>query len=92
MPNSKFSDDQIADKIVSIIEAEGMVERDRITMEATLESLEIQSIEMVMILQGIEDQFEIYVPLDKQVNDLANVGDVVSHITALVREAQQAQA
>jgi len=86
MSDGHLSDDEITAKIIDILVEDGMIDRDKITMDATLESLEVESMDMVMVLQGIEDAFEIYVPLDESVTELRNVGDVVDHITKLVHE------
>ncbi len=75
---------EIAGKILDIISKEGMVDREKLTREATLEDLEIESIDMVMILQGLEEEFEVYVPMDQEIMELKNVGDVIDTVTRLI--------
>lgn len=72
-------------RIISVIAREGMVPAEKITRESTLEDLEIQSVDMVMILQGIEEEFGIYVPMNETMMDLKNVGQVVDTISGLVK-------
>ena len=75
---------EIAGKILDIISKEGMVGREKLTRDATLEDLEIESIDMVMILQGLEEEFEVYVPMDQEIMELKNVGDVIDTVTRLI--------
>lgn len=78
-------------RVIAVIAREGMVAPERITRDATLEDLEIQSVDMVIILQGIEEEFGIYVPMNETMLELKNVGQVVDTITGLV-EAKAASA
>jgi len=75
----------LAQQIIDVIAREGMVDRAKITGEATLEDLGLQSIDMVMILNGIEEKFDIYVPMDESIQKIANVGDVVDVVSGLVQ-------
>lgn len=84
MTSSTDKKNEIAGKILDIISKEGMVDREKLTREATLEDLEIESIDMVMILQGLEEEFEVYVPMDQEIMELKNVGDVIDTVTRLI--------
>ena len=79
----------LAQQIIDVIAREGMVDRSKVTAEATLEDLGLQSIDMVMILNGIEEKFDIYVPMDETIQKIANVGDVVSVVAGLVEASAQ---
>ncbi|MBV9834369.1 MAG: acyl carrier protein [Alphaproteobacteria bacterium] len=74
----------LAQQIIDVIAREGMVDREKITATATLEDLGLQSIDMVMILNGIEEKFDIYVPMDESIQKIANVGDVIAVVSGLV--------
>ena len=90
---TKETDDNsaIAGKIREVIAREGMVDEAKLTREASLEDLEIESIDMVMILQGLEEEFGIYVTMDEEIMVLKNVGDVIDTITRLVESNAQGQ-
>ena len=49
------------------------------TSESTLEELGVNSISMLMLMVGIEDEFAIRVPAER-VGELKTIGDVVSVI------------
>jgi acyl carrier protein len=74
----------LAQQIIDVIAREGMVDRAKISATATLEDLGLQSIDMVMILNGIEEKFDIYVPMDESIQKIANVGDVIDVVSGLV--------
>lgn len=82
-------DTPLAQQIIDVIAREGMVDRAKITATATLEDLGLQSIDMVMILNGIEEKFDIYVPMDESIQKIANVGDVVAVVSGLVEASAQ---
>jgi acyl carrier protein len=84
MTTSTEKKSEIAGKILDIISKEGMVDKEKLTREATLEDLEIESIDMVMILQGLEEEFDVYVPMDQEIMELKNVGDVIDTVTRLI--------
>ena len=79
----------LAPQIIDVIAREGMVDRAKITATATLEDLGLQSIDMVMILNGIEEKFDIYVPMDESIQKIANVGDVIDVVSGLVEASAQ---
>ena len=81
-----------ATKIIEIIAREGMVDEAKLSREATLEDLEIASIDMVMILQGLEEEFDIYVPMGEEIIELQNVGDVIDTMTRLIEEKNNVSA
>lgn len=66
--------------VIETIVSEGMVEAERVTPDATIESLEIESIEFVMILNGLEERFDIYVPVDEDLTSIKTVSELVAEI------------
>ena len=56
------------------------LEADKITEEATLESLGIDSLDMVELICDIEDQCEVDFG---EPTDLVTIGDIVEHIDSL---------
>lgn len=73
-------DAALRNKVLDIIAREGAVERSRVTVDATLETLGIKSMDIVMILNGIEEEFDLYIPIDESLSHLVNVGDIVVEV------------
>lgn len=81
MDTTTIDREQLTEQIVDVICKEGMIDREKVTPEATIESLDLKSIDIVMILTAIEDKFDVYIPMDGSFQDAK---DVQSLIAALV--------
>jgi acyl carrier protein len=77
---------QVQDTIFDIIAKEAGIDRTKITPEATLKDLEIQSLDAVQILFEIEDHFKITMP-DRDPNfDTESVKGLVETVEKLLAE------
>lgn len=64
-----------------------MIDRTAIRPDSTLETLGVDSIEVVMIVNGLEDAFEITIPNDLRLGDAANLTELVGMLgMAIVRD------
>ena len=78
--------DSVADTIYHIIAKEAGIDRGKITAEATLKDLEIQSLDAVQILFEIEDHFKIAMP-DRDPNfDTESVKGLVETVEKLLAD------
>jgi acyl carrier protein len=73
---------ELASQIIDVIVKEGMVDREKATLDATIESLDLKSIDIVMILTAIEEKFDVYIPMDAPFQEAKNVGDLIDAIAA----------
>ncbi|MGA7385450.1 MAG: phosphopantetheine-binding protein, partial [Methylocella sp.] len=64
METKALEHSELANQIIDVIVKEGMVDREKATLDATIESLDLKSIDIVMILTAIEDKFDVYIPMD----------------------------
>lgn len=71
-----------------ILERDYKVDPATVTVESTLESLDIDSLGATELLFTIEDEFEVRVT--KEPVDLRTVGDVVAYIDGMVANAAAA--
>lgn len=86
--NAASDDPDIGAKIMDIIAREGAVDRARVAPDATLETLEIKSMDIVMILNGIEEEFDLYIPVDESLAHLETVQDIVVEVSRRIVEAK----
>ena len=84
-----MTEDEIREKIFDIIAKEARLDRGTLTLETKLEDLKIESLDMVQILFGIEDAFDVYVPQDDQSFKLSTLRDVVDGVKRLVAAKRQ---
>jgi acyl carrier protein len=76
----------VQDTIFDIIAKESGIDRAKITPDATLKDLEIQSLDAVQILFEIEDHFKITMP-DRDPNfDTESVKGLIETVQKLVAE------
>jgi acyl carrier protein len=84
---------ELANEIIDVIVKEGMVDREKATLDATIESLDLKSIDIVMILTAIEEKFDVYIPMDGPFHEAKNVGDLINAIAAhITREKSKPNA
>ena len=81
---SKIPRDELERQIRDIIVEQAMIDPARITPDATIESLEVESMDIVMILMAIEEKFGVYVPVDGSIAEAKDlkgfVRGVADHI------------
>jgi acyl carrier protein len=77
-------------EVINIVARESLIAREKLTPEATLESLGLASLDVLHILLGIEDSFGVYLPVDGLMADTKNVGDLIKLLTKLLSEKRQA--
>lgn len=82
----ELPDPAMLETILDVIATEGKVDRALIVPGATLESLGLQSIDVVSILMELEERLEVYIPMSA---DLSAVRDLNEMITVIVREMQE---
>src|SRR5882757_5569845 len=73
---------KVYDQVVDLIVTEGMVDREKVTPDATFESLGLKSIDIVMILTAVEEKFDVYIPMD---GSIAEAKDLKSFIDGVLQ-------
>jgi acyl carrier protein len=76
----------LVDEIIDVICKEGMVEREKVTPDATIESLDLKSIDIVMILTAIEEKFDVYIPMDGSFQEAKTVQDLIDALAAHIQK------
>lgn len=76
--------DRVAEQIVDIIVREGKVDRAQITSDATIESLKLKSIDLVMILMALEQKFGVYIPIDGDLADAKNMNGFIDLLASRI--------
>jgi acyl carrier protein len=85
-----LSDPQrVYQQVVDLIVSEGMVEREKVTPDATFETLGLKSIDIVMVLTAVEEKFDVYIPMD---GSIAEAKDLKSFIDGVIQRIAGEQA
>jgi acyl carrier protein len=83
--------DKLMEEIVEVIAAEGMVDRTKITPDATIESLDLKSVDIVMILTALEEKFNVYIPMDGSLQDAKDVKSLIAAIADHIQKEREKQ-
>lgn len=75
---TRFGDDELTLDLVDVIAKEGMVDLAGVGPETTLESLNIASVDYMMILAAVEEKFAVYVPMDESLAQVKDVGGLLA--------------
>lgn len=78
----------IRERLLTIIEKEGMIAREKLLPEATMESLNMASYDMVMVLMGIEEEFGIYLSVDAELTEIETLNGLLDHLAARIAASQ----
>jgi len=70
--------DEIEERLLTIVSREGLIDRSKLSNDATLESLGIASADVIVILMAVEEEFGAYIPVDGSLSDARTVGDFVA--------------
>lgn len=70
--------DQIEDRLLLIVSREGLIDRSKLSPDATLDSLGIASADVIVILMAVEEEFGAYVPVDDTLSDARTVGEFLA--------------
>ncbi len=81
-------DSPIIEKLLAIISKEGMVDRDKLAMDASLDTLGVVSADVVVILLAIEEEFGVYIPVDSELSDVKTVGGLVTALATHIAAKQ----
>lgn len=79
-----MKDEEIFEKVKSIVVNQLGVEENNVKMEATfVDDLSADSLDIVELIMGIEEEFDLEIP-DTDAEKIVTVGDVVEYIKARV--------
>jgi acyl carrier protein len=81
---------KLFDEIIEVICKEGMVDPEKVTPDATIESLDLKSIDIVMILTAIEEKFDVYIPMDGSFQEAKTVQDLIDALTSHIEKEKKA--
>lgn len=75
---------ELVDQIIDVIVTEGMIDREKVQLDATIESLGLKSIDIVMILTALEEKFDVYIPMDGPFHEAKDVKTLIEAMAAYI--------
>ena len=86
-----YVDPELRSRILDVIVKEGMVDPKLITPGVTLEELQFDSLEAVMIVNGLEIDLGVQIGSDLQLGDAKTLSDLVALLAEGVKRAPSAR-
>ena len=90
--NSTSIRDSIEQQLIDLFVADGMVDRAAMKPDATLESLGIQSVDIMMVLMSVEEKFGVYIPIDEKLAESKNFKEFIGHLIDRIAEERKPSA
>jgi acyl carrier protein len=91
MTEAASDNTKLMDEIIEVIASEGMIDRDKITPDATIESLDLKSVDIVMILTALEEKFNVYIPMDGPLQEAKDVKSLIEALADHIRKEREKQ-
>lgn len=91
-PRVMPSDDVLREEIIQLIMTERNVEREKLVPEASFRSLGFESLDVVMLLMGIEEKYGIYLPIDGELSTVNTLSELLDLLVARIKTAEPAAA
>lgn len=91
MTDNPQDKDKLVEEIIDVIAAEGMIDRTKITPDATIESLDLKSVDIVMILTALEEKFNVYIPMDGSLQEAKDVKSLIEAIAEHIQKERENQ-
>lgn len=88
MDGQQTERDDTIGQILDVIAKEGMVDRAKITLDSSLEDLQLKSMDIVVILTGLEEKFSVYIPIDGPLAEAKDVRGFVEHVMEYIAQQQ----
>jgi acyl carrier protein len=84
--------EQIREQLLDIIATEGMIDRAKLTPDATLETIGMASYDMVMILMALEEKFGVYISVDSELTEVKTLNELLTVLSARIEAQKNAPA
>jgi acyl carrier protein len=82
---------ELIEQIKEVIATEGMIDISKITPEATIESLDLKSVDIVMILTALEEKFNVYIPMDGSLQEAKDVKSLMEALADHIQKEREKQ-
>ncbi len=80
----------VPERVMEVIARETNRNLRELQPDATLDSLNVDSVDIVMILNGIEDEFHVYLPVEQGFSEVKCLQDFVSLVTRQIDQQGKA--
>ncbi len=72
-------------RILDIVASEGAIDMDLLKPTAKLAEIDFVSADMIMILMALEDEFDVYIPVDESLSEAETVDALIDSLAAHIQ-------
>jgi acyl carrier protein len=76
----------LRDSLSDLIAKEALIEKVKITPNATIESLGIDSLDYSMILMAVEEKYNVYISVDAALSTLNTFSDLIEYLLERIEQ------
>ena len=76
-------------KILEIVAKEGSIDVERLQPDAKLAEIDFVSSDMIMVLMALEDEFDVYIPVDDSLSEAETVDELIGSLAAHVQSQKE---
>jgi acyl carrier protein len=80
--------DTLEQEIINLFVQQAKLDPARVTPDATFESLDLASIDVVEAMMALEEKYGVYIPMDETLSGAKNVQQFVHAIASHIRSAR----
>ena len=73
-------------EIIKLIAKEAHIKENLLQADATLQDLNIDSLDMSMVLMAIEERFDVYISVDTELQKLVTLNDLIGLLESKISE------
>jgi acyl carrier protein len=84
----QLPDPETLNRLLDVIAKEGIVDRDKLLLDSTLDSLGLKSADVVVVLMAVEEQFGVYIPLDDTLSEAKNLREFIAAIALHLQKSK----
>jgi acyl carrier protein len=82
--------ENLREQLIEIIAKEGMIDREKLVPEATIETIGMASYDMVMVLMALEEKFGVYISVDQELTDVKTLDELLTVLSRRIEEQKDA--
>ena len=79
----------VSERVLAVIARETNRDPAELRPDATLDALNVDSVDVVMILNGIEEEFHVYLPVEQGFTEVKSLDDFVALVTRQIGQQPQ---
>ncbi len=79
----------VSERVLAVIARETNRDPAELRPDATLDALNVDSVDVVMILNGIEEEFHVYLPVEQGFAEVKSLDDFVALVTRQIGQQPQ---